>query len=163
MELMTEPNSGVTSKAPMGKAKVSPPFLADVKASRDLTQVQVRNFKMFMKLLAKYDLWDEMEAELAAQGCTKFLIGAKPMRTIGLALKKKIAIGDLPTDAPGMSACEACNKTTTHSGDAGASKGGGVMQPGTSQNDPVNRGGGDAGTGDSGDAGEIPTGGPLQI
>jgi hypothetical protein len=105
-----------------------------------LTVARVRDFTLFMKLIAQYDLWDEMETELKSQGCTKFFISLKPMRAIGSALKKKVSIGDLPADSPAISACNGCNGD---GGDAGAAEEAakaaesaaksGVMKPGTSR------------------------------
>ena len=113
--------------------------LESSKKPAGLTVVRVRDFTLYMKLLAKYDLWDEMEAELRSQGCTKFFISLKPMQAIGLALKEKVSIGDLPTDSPAIAACgcSGCGGTTGSSGDAGADAGsagggGGTLKPGTS-------------------------------
>lgn len=111
------------------------------KKTSDLTVARVRDFTLFMKLIAKYDLWDEMEAELNSQRCTRFLISRKPMQVIGLALKNKITIGDLPTDSPAMSACSCgpspgdidageAGSAASDAGSAGSSSG--TLKPGKS-------------------------------
>jgi hypothetical protein len=136
MEPMNHITSTDRARAPSRISKS-----ASSKKPAGLTAVRVRDFALYLKLLAKYDLWDEMEAELRSHGCTKFFISVKPMRAIGLALKKKVSIGDLPADSPAISACNGCNGSSS-SGDAGsaasdAGAAGGVdntksLKPGTS-------------------------------
>ncbi len=123
MELMNNINSLNRVSAPRRDFE-----RASSKKPSGLTVTRVRDFAGFMKLIAQYDLWDEMEAELKSQGCTKFFISVKPMRAIGSALKKKASIGDLPADTPALSACiQSCdpppspNKTSQ------------PMKPGTSE------------------------------
>jgi hypothetical protein len=106
------------------------------KRSGGLTTVSVRDFKAYIQLIAKYDLWDEMEAQLASDGCTKFLIGRKPMRAVGLALREKVLIGDLPGDSPALAACDGCNPPKDNTADAGTGTGGGVMKEGETRPDP---------------------------
>ena len=85
-----------------------------------LTVARVRDFTLLLKLIAEYDLWDEMEAELKSQGCTRFFISLKLMQTVGLALKEKVSIGDLPADSPAMYACDCTGDAVDNAGKAGA-------------------------------------------
>jgi hypothetical protein len=93
--------------------------------SNAITEIQVQDFKSFMKLIAEYDLWDELEYHLKAEGCTSFMIGVEPMRVVGNRLQEKIVTGDLPTNLHAIQLC-GCN---------------GTMSPGTGPKTP-----GDAGS-----------------
>jgi hypothetical protein len=137
METISDINSSVGVRTQSGDFKLS-----NRKKAAEVTVVRVRDFKLFMELLAKFDLWDEMEAELKSQGCTEFRISLKPMVAIGLALKEKVASGDLPSDSPAMAACgcAGCGGGCTTGGDAGADGGastsGGVMEKGSTTTVP---------------------------
>jgi hypothetical protein len=98
-----------------------------------LAEIPISDFKMFTKLLAEYDLWDEMEAHLQSQGLPTLFISAETMRAIGARLQEKIAIGDLPADMPAIQLC-GCNSTY-------------VPPPKTPPSAPDGGGGGDAGGG----------------
>ncbi len=80
-----------------------------VKAIRSaLTEMPIEDFKQFAKLIADFDLWDEMEDLLKSQGLTTLLIEVEPLRAIGLRLQEKIATGDLPANLPVIQLC-GCN------------------------------------------------------
>jgi hypothetical protein len=72
---------------------------------QELTEMPVHNFKIFMQLLAEYDLWDEMEDHLKSEGCTTFIVGVEPLKAIGDRLRQKISSGALPGDLPWVTLC----------------------------------------------------------
>jgi hypothetical protein len=119
-------------------------------------EIPVSEFKMFAQYIAEHDLWDELEQQLAMRGCTQLTLSRSFMRNIGISLRQKVSTGLLPQTAV-LSIC-GCWGGGKSGGSDGGTKGGkdagsGVMQPGTSQNDPVNggaAGGSDGGTGDAG-------------
>ncbi len=116
-----------------------------VARERDTAVMRSRDFITMMKIIAAHDLWDELEAQAAAQGCTNFRIGAQPMRIASAVLRHKIEQGELPIDTPGLFACSSLGGGSDGgdaAGKAGAAGGavesakkkpGDVLEPGDSE------------------------------
>jgi hypothetical protein len=122
--------------------------------------MQVGNFIALSKMIAEYDLWEEMEQHLRSRGCTEFLISGELLRGVSSKLKRKIRTGALPRDLGALYFCDSATVVLGNLFGTGKTRptapeqGGGVMAGGTT----VGRGGSpdggtDGGAGGGGDAG----------
>jgi hypothetical protein len=71
----------------------------------DLTEMRIRNFILFAKLVAKYDLWDDIERHLETQGMTNFVISSEPLKAIASRLEQRISAGTLPPNSHILMSC----------------------------------------------------------
>ena len=113
--------------------------------AHELTVMRVRNFSKLMQLIATHDLWDELEAELAAHDCANFRISTVPMKVIGGHIRRKVSLGELPVEVLEQLATGSCLlcKGSGGGGGSDAGTGGGGSQPlkpGTSEGDPQDGG-----------------------
>lgn len=123
---------------------------------RDTAVMRVRDFTALMKIIAANDLWDALEAQMAAQSCTNFRVGAEPMRIASAVLRRNIEQGKLLLDTPGLfAACSSLGGGSDEgeAADAGGKQGGAAGAAGTAENA---KGGEVLGPGESGGSKDKP-------
>lgn len=111
--------------------------------SRELSVMQVGDFVTLMKLVAEHDLWDDLEMELAGQGCSNFRISALPMRLVSGYVRRQVATGVLPNETLETLSAASCVLCPPITGVGRVVNSDGTvpsLKPGTSQGDPQDGG-----------------------
>ncbi|TIO10357.1 hypothetical protein [Mesorhizobium sp.] len=103
-----------------------------------LAEVPVRQLSKFLRVIAEYNLWDEVEQQLRAHGCDKVLMSFEPVRSIGaIAEARARELAGKRPDTPSKLARCGCNgplgprpgPVTPGGSNAGAGSDGGSTRP----------------------------------